>query len=155
MHVGELCGRLGISRSHKDEVVRALLLLAEQNLVVEMPGLRFRATQGAKSKKRGRERTKETRGRGRKAQERLELASTVTPAIEGRLTMTRQGYGFVNVYDGGPDVFIPPDAVGPALQGDMVQIRARPSPKGREGHVVGIVEGDAWWAVDVPADDRQ
>ena len=51
MHVGELCGRLGISRSHKDEVVRALLLLAEQNLVVEMPGLRFRATQSAKSKK--------------------------------------------------------------------------------------------------------
>ena len=140
MHVGELCGRLGISRSHKDEVVRALLLLAEQNLVVEMPGLRFRATQGAKSTKRGRERTKETRGRGRKAQERLELASTVTPAIEGRLTMTRQGYGFVNVYDGGPDVFIPPDAVGPALQGDLVQIRARPSPKGREGHVIGIVE---------------
>jgi ribonuclease R len=140
MHVGELCGRLGISRSHKDEVVRALLLLAEQNLVVEMPGLRFRATQSAKSKKRGRERSKETRGRGRKAQERLELASAVTPAIEGRLTMTRQGYGFVNVYDGGPDVFIPPDAVGPALQGDTVQIRARPSPKGREGHVVGILE---------------
>ena len=26
--------------------------------------------------------------------------------------MTRQGYGFVNVYDGSPDVFIPPDAVG-------------------------------------------
>ncbi len=140
MHVGELCGRLGISRSHKDEVVRALLLLAEQNLVVEMPGLRFRATQSTKSKKRGRERSKETRGRGRKAQERLELASAVTPAIEGRLTMTRQGYGFVNVYDGGPDVFIPPDAVGPALQGDTVQIRARPSPKGREGHVVGILE---------------
>ena len=84
MHVGELCGRLGISRSHKDEVVRALLLLAEQNLVVEMPGLRFRATQGAKSKKRGRERTKETRGRGRKAQERLDMLTKPQGSL-GRL----------------------------------------------------------------------
>jgi ribonuclease R len=60
--------------------------------------------------------------------------------IEGRLTMTRQGYGFVNVYDGSPDVFIPPDAVGPALHGDTVQLRARASAKGRDGHIVGIVE---------------
>jgi ribonuclease R len=140
MHVGELCGRLDVPRSQKDEVVRRLLLLAEDNHVVEMPGLRFRASKGAKNKKRGRERSKQTRGRARKARARLEPAAAVTPAIEGRLTMTRQGYGFVNVYDGGPDVFIPPDAVGPALHGDMVQIRARPSPKGREGHVVGIVE---------------
>ena len=140
MHVGELCGRLNVPRAAKDEVVRRLLLLAEENLVGEMPGLRFRALKGGKNKKRGRETTKTTRGRGRKAQRRIELAAAVTPAIEGRLTMTRQGYGFVNVYDGSPDVFIPPDAVGPALHGDMVQIRARPSPKGREGHVVGIVE---------------
>jgi ribonuclease R len=140
MHVGELCGRLNLPRSSKDEVVRRLLLLADENLVGEMPGLRFRALKGAKNKKRGREKTKTTRGRGRKAQERLELAVAATPAIEGKLTMTRQGYGFVNVYDGSPDVFIPPDAVGPALHGDMVQIRARPSSKGREGHVVGIVE---------------
>ena len=140
MHVGELCGRLKLPRSAKDEVIRRLLLLAEENLVGEMPGLRFRALQGAKKEKRGREKSKTTRGRGRKAQERLEHATAATPAIEGRLTMTRQGYGFVNVYDGSPDVFIPPDAVGPALHGDTVQIRARPSPKGREGHVVGIAE---------------
>lgn len=140
MHVGELCGRLNVPRSAKDELIRRLLVLAEDNLVGEMPGLRFRALKGAKSEKRGREKTKTTRSRGRKAQERLELATAATPAIEGRLTMTRQGYGFVNVYDGSPDVFIPPDAVGPALQGDTVQIRARPSPKGREGHVVGIAK---------------
>jgi len=140
MHVGELCGRLDISRSSKDEVVRRLLLLADENLVTEMPGLRFRALGREKSKKRGREQAKTTRGRGRKAREREQLAAPVSPVIEGRLTMTRQGYGFVNVYDGSPDVFIPPDAVGPALHGDMVQLRARPSSKGREGHIVGIVE---------------
>ena len=140
MHVGELCGRLNLPRRAKDEIVRQLLLLADENLVGEMPGLRFRALKGSGSAKLGREKAKATRGRGRKAQERSELAAAATPAIEGRLTMTRQGYGFVNVYDGGSDVFIPPDAVGPSLHGDTVQIRARPSSKGREGHVIGVVE---------------
>jgi len=140
MHVGELCGRLDVSRAAKDEVVRQLLLLAENNLVGEMPGLRFRALAGSKNSKRGREKQKETRGRGRRAQERLAEAVATAPMLEGRLTMTRQGYGFVKVYDGESDVFIPPDAVGPALHGDQVQVRARPSPKGREGQIVGIVE---------------
>jgi ribonuclease R len=141
MHVGELCGRLNVSRNAKDEVVRRLLLLADEDLVGEMPGLRFRALTGSKSKKRGRDKSKATRGRGRKAREAQQPdLATVSPVIEGRLTMNRQGYGFVNVYDGSPDVFIPPDAVGPALHGDTVQLRARPSAKGREGHIVGVIE---------------
>lgn len=141
MHVGELCGRLDVPRSEKDAIVRRLLLLADENLVREMPGLRFRATDGAKNPKRGREEAKTTRGRGRKAKEAERVdAPPVNVVVEGRLTMTRQGYGFVNVYDGGSDVFIPPDAVGPALHGDMVQLRARPSHKGRDGYIVGIVE---------------
>ncbi len=140
MHVGELCGRLGVPRSSREEVIRLLLLLAEEGLAGEMPGLRFRALKGAGNKKRGREKVRSARGRGRGLQRDVEPARAATPTIEGRLTMTRQGYGFVNVYDGRPDVFIPPDAVGPALHGDLVQIRARPSAKGREGHVVGIVE---------------
>ena len=142
MHVGALCDQLDVSRSAKDEIVRRLLLLADENLVREMPGLRFRAADASKNKKRGREKIKAGRGRGRKAKEaeRLDRTPPVTPAIEGRLTMTRQGYGFVNVYDGSPDVFIPPDAVGPALHGDTVQLRARASAKGRDGHIVGVVE---------------
>jgi ribonuclease R len=140
MHVGELCGRLDVPRSAKDEVVRRLLLLADENLVTELPGLRFRALAASKNEKRGREQVKAGRGRGRKAKERELVAPTVTPPIEGRLTMTRQGYGFVKVYDGSADVFIPPDAVGPALHGDTVQLRAKPSAKGRDGHIVGIVE---------------
>ena len=142
MHVGELCGRLNVPRRDKDEVVRRLLLLADENLVREMPGLRFQAADAQKNEKRGREKAKSTRGRGRKATEaeRPDVPPAAAPVIEGRLTMTRQGYGFVNVYDGGSDVFIPPDAVGPALHGDTVQLRARPSHKGRDGHIVGIVE---------------
>lgn len=141
MHVGELCGRLGVSRRLREEVVRKLLLLAEDNLVREMPGLRFRALDGSKNAKRGRAKAK--RGRSRKARQteaKEEALPSLSPVIEGRLTMTRQGYGFVNVYDGGPDVFIPPDSIGPSMHGDTVQIRARPSPKGREGKVVGVVE---------------
>ncbi len=140
MHVGELCGRLDVSRAAKDEVVRQLLLLADDNVVGEMPGLRFRALKGAKNKKRGRQKQKTTRGRGRRAQERLVEAVAMTPLLEGRLTITRQGYGFVNVYDGNPDVFIPANALGPALHGDQVQLRTKPSAKGREGHIVGVVE---------------
>ena len=140
MHVGELCGRLDVPRSAKDEVVRRLLLLADEDLVTELPGLRFRALEASKNQKRGREQVKAGRGRGRKAKEREVVALTVTPPIEGRLTMTRQGYGFVKVYDGSADVFIPPDVVGPALHGDTVQLRAKPSAKGRDGHIVGIVE---------------
>ncbi len=140
MHVGELCGRLDVSRAAKDEVVRQLLLLADDNVVGEMPGLRFRALKGAKNKKRGRQKQKTTRGRGRRAQERLVEAVAMTPMLEGRLTITRQGYGFVNVYDGNPDVFIPANALGPALHGDQVQLRTKPSAKGREGHIVGVVE---------------
>ena len=119
MHVGELCGRLDISRAAKDEIVRRLLLLAHENLVAEMPGLRFRALSGAKNAKRGRAKSqsKSTRGRGRKAREAEGVdIPPVSPVIQGKLTMTRQGYGFVNVYDGRTDVFIPPDAVGPALR---------------------------------------
>jgi ribonuclease R len=143
MHVGELCGRLDISRAARDEIVRRLLLLAHENLVAEMPGLRFRALSAAKKAKRGRAKSqsKSTRGRGRKAPEAEGVdILPVSPVIQGKLTMTRQGYGFVNVYDGRSDVFIPPDAVGPALHGDTVQLRARSSAKGREGYIVGIVE---------------
>ena len=140
MHVGELCGRLQVPRDSRDEVVRQLLLLADDDLVGEMPGLRFRALQSAKNKKRGREKRKSSRGRGRRAQERQAEAAAVAPLLEGRLTMTRQGYGFVNVYDGNPDVFIPPSGIGPALHGDLVQVRAKPSSKGRDGQIVGVVE---------------
>ncbi|MGB8331142.1 MAG: ribonuclease R [Polyangiales bacterium] len=142
MHVGALCERLDVPRDERDEVVRRLLLLADENRVREMPGLRFRALDGSKNEKRGRQKIRAERERGRKtsAKDLPDFTPPVIPAIEGRLTMTRQGYGFVNVYDGSPDVFIPPDAVGPALHGDTVQLRARPSAKGRDGRIVGIVE---------------
>lgn len=138
MHVGELCGRMGLSRRLKDDVVRSLLLLAEDGLVREMPGLRFRALKPSEVIER-RSETK-TQSRQRRATKTQRAQPVIAPPVEvGLLTMTRQGYGFVNLFDGRPDVFIPPDAVGPALHGDRVQVRAHPSPKGREGRIVGIV----------------
>ena len=146
MCIRDRCGRLGVSRKLRDEVVRQLLLLAEDGLVGEMPGLRFRALDRGKGKgeKSGRakgRRTKDEGGSRKRSRRTIEEKPTAAPPVlAGKLTMTTQGYGFVNVLDGSPDVFVPPDGVGPALHGDKVQVRVRPSRKGREGSVVGVVE---------------
>ena len=60
--------------------------------------------------------------------------------ITGVLQMTTRGFGFVDAADGESDVFIPPTGVGPALHGDRVEVAARPSPKGREGDVVAVLQ---------------
>jgi ribonuclease R len=59
--------------------------------------------------------------------------------VAGYLTVTPRAFGFVAAEDGGPDVFIGPTSMGPALHGDKVEVVAQPSPKGREGYVVGIL----------------
>jgi cold shock CspA family protein len=53
---------------------------------------------------------------------------------------TPRGFAFVAAEDGGPDVFIPAEGVGPALHGDRVEIVVRRSPKGREGRVVEVLD---------------
>ncbi|MCB9656401.1 MAG: ribonuclease R [Sandaracinaceae bacterium] len=60
-------------------------------------------------------------------------------SVAGYLTVTPRGFGFVAAEDGGPDVFVAPTAMGAALHGDKVEVVTQPSPKGREGQVVGIL----------------
>ena len=57
---------------------------------------------------------------------------------EGILSMHAKGFGFVN-RTGSPDVFIPPNAIGPALHGDtvLIAITGR-SAKGYEGSVLEV-----------------
>ncbi|MBX3251347.1 MAG: VacB/RNase II family 3'-5' exoribonuclease [Myxococcales bacterium] len=117
LHVAELCQRLDIQKSRRDEVLDLLEELVVLGLIGEMPGLRYRARRIAP-------------GHGERAKGGL---------LTGVLQMTGRGFGFVAAEDGGPDVFIPPDSVGPALHGDRVEVAARPSPKGREGSVTTIV----------------
>lgn len=121
MHVAEVCGQLDIPKSERDEVLDCLDGLVGLGLVTEMPGLRFRANA---PKKRPPPPTK-TGPEGTR--------------LEGHLTVNPRAFGFVAGEDGAGDIFIPPGAMGAALHGDRVEVVARPSPKGREGTIVGIV----------------
>ncbi len=58
----------------------------------------------------------------------------------GKLSVNPRGFGFVNAL-GSDDVFIAPDALGPALHGDRVEIEIiGRSSRGAEGRVVRVVE---------------
>ncbi|MEM9067643.1 MAG: VacB/RNase II family 3'-5' exoribonuclease [Myxococcota bacterium] len=117
LHVAELCKRIGVAKSRRDEVLDVLDALNSLGLVTEMPGNRYRAKRQPK-----------------------QLAASRAGVTAGVLQLTTRGFGFVAADDGDGDVFIPATAVGPALHGDRVEISARPSPKGREGDVIGILE---------------
>ena len=54
--------------------------------------------------------------------------------------MNPNGYGFVHVEEGDENVFIPPRRQAGALDGDRVEVLARPADKGLEGEVVEVVE---------------
>src|SRR5262249_3962928 len=58
--------------------------------------------------------------------------------LRGRLIRHPRGFGFVATTDGGPDVFLPAHAIGSAMHGDSVEVRAYPSPKGRDGFLVSV-----------------
>ncbi len=119
LHVGEICQRLEIPKSARDAALDALDQLVTLGLAGEMPGNRFRARKQSKPLST--------------------VAPTTAGVVSGVLHMTPRGFGFVGAEDGGPDVFIPPDSVGPALHGDRVEVAARPSPKGREGTVLAVL----------------
>ncbi len=95
-------------------------------------------------------RGREPRGRGQSARPSgrrnseapagAQRSSGASSIVQGVLTMTPRGFGFVAAEDGGPDIFIPPPSVGPAMHGDRVEVSTRPSPKGREGEVFGILD---------------
>ncbi|QQR89906.1 MAG: ribonuclease R [Myxococcales bacterium] len=58
--------------------------------------------------------------------------------VRGYFSLSTRGFGFVNPELGGEDIFIPPGAVGPAMQGDGVVVRFWPSAKGFEGEIIDI-----------------
>ncbi|MEO0322104.1 MAG: VacB/RNase II family 3'-5' exoribonuclease [Myxococcota bacterium] len=119
MHLGELAARLGVSGDRRDEVLDLLEGLAETGDVTELPGNRFRL---------------KGPGKRRSAQD-----GSVS-LVAGRLTVNARGFGFVAAEDGGPDVFVPAEQMGAALHGDRVELRTRPTSRGREGRVVAVRE---------------
>jgi len=121
-HVAELCGRLKISKKRKDEVLDALDELVKLGMVTEMPGLRFRVR----------------RQRPTPSLDAIERPPVTK--VRGLMMRNPKGFAFLRPEEGGDDVFIPPRFQGAALHGDRVEALAKPSPKGREGKVVGVLD---------------
>lgn len=124
MHLMEVVGALELTPDRKDDVRDVLDELKELGMAREMPGNRFRFDDGKKRR----------RGHSPPVPE-----AAAGDEVFGWLTVNPRGFGFVAAEDGGPDVFVPGVSLGTALHGDRVRVRARPSPKGREGEVVGVV----------------
>lgn len=66
--------------------------------------------------------------------------ANVRAQLTGWLSMTPRGFGFVTCDDGGPDAFIAPPSLNGAMHGDRVELRVRPSAKGREGDILNVLE---------------
>ncbi len=77
---------------------------------------------------------------------RIPLPAEVSPKIIGKLTTTPSGFGFVSREDG-EDIFIPPQFLGSAIDGDKVKVALLPKraededdKRGPAGRIVEVVE---------------
>jgi ribonuclease R len=124
--LGELSAKLHVRKPDRARLAELLDELEAEGRIRELPGHRYR------TKKR-------SEAPAFEAPEPRALTPRGSPR-SGRLTMHPAGYGFVALDDGGPDAFVPPGAVGAALHLDRVDVVTRPSPKGVEGQVVGVLD---------------
>ena len=138
MHVGELCARLGLPRHEHAKLAEKLGTLADAQLVIELPGGKYRARKSQRAAASAM--PAETPEPGAEAAPRFGRLRAKQDLRTGRLTVHPRGFGFVVTEETGPDVFIPPPALGNALNGDRVQVRTSPGPKGLDGQVVAVLE---------------
>jgi ribonuclease R len=135
LHAGELRNLLALNKSEHRALIDQLGRMAEAGLVTELPGGKYRAPR-AKSRARGPAAPPPLAARPARQRGHNREPETQT----GRLSMHARGFGFVVTDEPGPDVFVPPHALGNALHGDKVRLRVFPSPKGRDGTVVEVLE---------------
>jgi ribonuclease R len=111
LHAAELGARLSVAPGSRKAFAALLEQLAAEGTLIGLPGRRFKAPDAA------------SRPRG----------------WEGTLSVNPRGFGFVNAV-GHDDVYVPPEALGAALHGDVVRVEvvAR-SQRGVEGRVVDVV----------------
>ncbi len=60
--------------------------------------------------------------------------------IKGRVRWNTRGFAFILGEDDNPDVFVPPGALGGAMDGDLVEVKAKPDTKGYRGRVTKVLE---------------
>lgn len=151
IHLTELAQALHISPKQRATLEGALHSLEDAGLAKALPGDRFRASKAAGTYRDTQRRREPSHPPARTAREPVaqptrgtfETRPRVAPAGavgRGRIIVHPRGFAFVAVGDGGPDVFVPDDKLGPALHGDEVEVEMRPSQRGREGTVTGIVD---------------
>ena len=106
---------------------------------------RKQAPKGSKESRssKGSETAKRNRG-GRERRKEQKDESESRQRLEGDLTMTSKGFGFVQ-HTGGPDVFVHRDNLNTALEGDRIQVEVFPrsakhKPAGRIAAVINRVE---------------
>ena len=64
-----------------------------------------------------------------------------TKSLIGVLSVNLKGFGFVATDDGGTDIYIAPDDLRGAMNGDKVKVRLVGSYRGRrEGYIVEVLE---------------
>jgi ribonuclease R len=151
MHVGELCARLGVPRNEHRQLAQRLSTLADAHLVTELPGGKFKARKATRpappsaelphrNGADNNERSQDAQDQASHPGSRFARSRGKQDLRTGRLTINPRGFGFVVTDEKGPDVFVPPPALGNALHGDRVRVRASPSPKGLDGQVVEVLE---------------
>ncbi len=142
MHLVEIAKACDVAARERDTVRAVLDDLRSLGMVKEMPGNRFRVAPPRRHGKAAHSAAAPRRGGARVPTRAQPTDDEPTPpdAVAGWLSMTTRGFAFVAADDGGPDVFLPPRAMGSALHGDRVLVRTRRSPQGREGEVWKVVE---------------
>jgi ribonuclease R len=134
MHVMEICAKLDLPAGVKDDVRRQLDMLAEERVVQELPGLRYRALAAQPREAAAERPASERRISESPAQRRAPTARV------GNLRIHPRGHGFVQCEDGSPDVFIAASELLGALHGDRVAVSVRRGDRGFEGTIVAVLQ---------------
>src|SRR5438093_1439363 len=143
----DLMRLLRIDRGRRHEFKRVLRDLLNDDLVVKVGRDRYAAPSPAGRKPGGRETRARHAGGVEPGDRRSSRHADPRPVrgqklVAGRLQRHPRGFGFVVPDAGGPDVFVPPRALGDLLDGDRVAVRVvRDDGRGRfEGEIVRLLQ---------------
>jgi len=143
----DLMRLLRIDRGRRHEFKRVLRDLLNDDLVVKVGRDRYAAPSPAGRKPAGRETRDRHAGGVEPGDRRSSRHADPRPVrgqklVAGRLQRHPRGFGFVVPDAGGPDVFVPPRALGDLLDGDRVAVRVvRDDGRGRfEGEIVRLLQ---------------